>query len=288
MMDSLQLLKIKKTGFVDTTGSVVIAAEWDKAERFSDGLSLVYSGGKYGYIDTTGTMVIKPAYTYAYGFHDGAAIVKTGTYKNKDEAYGLIDKSGKIIAQTKYEEIKYLFSSNGVGYFVAEEKVGSGWNVSWKRSIFDATGRLVGGQSWDYVSGSDKESLSVKTSDGNYKHLNVDDGTLSETTRNNFYKEGAYISYKDENGLYGYTDVDEKIVIPAQWAEVQWLFDGEFASVGAGNQYTSIRKYGAINRNGDLVVPCEYDENVSFVDGQALVKKDGYWFIIDTEGNIVF
>jgi hypothetical protein len=66
------------------------------------------------------------------------------------------------------------------------------------------------------------------------------------------------------------------------------MFDGDVASVGDGNQYTTIRKYGAINRNGDLVVPCEYDKSISFVDGQALVKKDGYWYSIDTTGKIIF
>lgn len=284
--------KDKKTGFVNTEGKLIIPVEWDSADKFSCGLSLVKSGSKYGYIDTVGNMVIKPEYENAYTFRDGAAIVKTGTYKNKDEKYGLIDKTGKVIVQIKYDEIKYAFTDAGIGYFVAEEKIGSGWNVSWRRSVFDANGRLVGGKSWDYVSVNSKDNLTVKTDDGDYKQLSIIDGTLSDRSSNGAFgmssSVNVWYSYKDENGLYGYKDAEENIVIKAQWATVDWMFDGDVASVGDGNQYTTIRKYGAINRNGDLVVPCEYDESINFVDGQALVKKDGYWYSIDTTGKIIF
>jgi hypothetical protein len=49
-----------KSGFIDRTGKVVIAPQFDDCTSFTDGLAAVMVGGKLGYIEHTGKYVWEP------------------------------------------------------------------------------------------------------------------------------------------------------------------------------------------------------------------------------------
>ena len=56
------------------------------------------------------------------------------------------------------------------------------------------------------------------------------------------------------------------------------------------NGYATMRgynnKWGAINAQGQVVIPCEYDSQIVFdEDGFDRVRKDGEEFTIDVFGN---
>ena len=59
---------------------------------FSDGLSAVKKEEKWGYIDTSGKLVIQNIYDKAEDFHDGVAAVKKG-----DQTW-FIDKRGRKVS----------------------------------------------------------------------------------------------------------------------------------------------------------------------------------------------
>lgn len=62
--------------------------------------------GKYGYLHTDGTIAIQPQYTAALPFSEGRAVINTAAdYGN---AYGLIDKQGKMIIPAVYYEVQQL------------------------------------------------------------------------------------------------------------------------------------------------------------------------------------
>ena len=44
------MLKIDRFGYIDKTGKLVIPAQFDDADNFSEGLAGVYTHGKWGYI----------------------------------------------------------------------------------------------------------------------------------------------------------------------------------------------------------------------------------------------
>ena len=59
---------------------------------------------------------------------------------------------------------------------------------------------------------------------------------------------------------------------------------------GLRNGYATMRgynnKWGTINAQGQVVIPCEYDSLIVFdKDGFDRVRKDGEEFIIDVFGN---
>lgn len=83
----------KKAGFVDSSGRFVIAAVFDDALPFSDGLAAVRVEKLWGFIDATGRQVIPPTFEAAYYFREGVA------HAEKDGDDVLIDKAGKVLAR---------------------------------------------------------------------------------------------------------------------------------------------------------------------------------------------
>ena len=83
------------------------------------------------------------------------------------------------------------------------------------------------------------------------------------------------------NGLYGIINEQDDVVVP---------FNLDYPDVrGLSNGYATMRghngKWGAIDANGQVVIPCEYDSFIVFDEnGVDRVKKDGEEFLINTKG----
>lgn len=83
------------------------------------------------------------------------------------------------------------------------------------------------------------------------------------------------------NGKYGYIDPSGSEVIPCQWDDLGYFYEG-FAKAKRNE------KYGLIDRSGSLTVPCEWDAiHSGFHDGLALVERNGKYGYIDQEGTEV-
>ena len=74
-------------------GEFIIAAKYDLAFPFSDGLACINIDDKYGYIDKTGKVVIDRIYESAWPFKSGEALVKL------DGEWIYIDINGKLITK---------------------------------------------------------------------------------------------------------------------------------------------------------------------------------------------
>lgn len=90
----------ERWGYIDTSGSWRIAAEFSAARSFSDGRAAVStSGDRYGYIDKTGATVIPHLYRRADQFSDGRAVV----HLEYDAPAFYIDAHGKPAFEGKFE-----------------------------------------------------------------------------------------------------------------------------------------------------------------------------------------
>ncbi|WP_149526130.1 WG repeat-containing protein [Sphingobacterium hotanense] len=68
----------EKYGFENAQGKIVIQAEYDRAEDFSDDLALVMKNNKFGFIDKKGIVKIPLKYDNAESFYEGLAKVNQG------------------------------------------------------------------------------------------------------------------------------------------------------------------------------------------------------------------
>ncbi len=89
------------TGFVDTQGNVVIAFQdkWkvEGAWGFHEGMARVYSDGRTGYVDTTGALVIATQYYQGSDFSEGLAAVENG------DGFGYVDKTGATAIEHQFQ-----------------------------------------------------------------------------------------------------------------------------------------------------------------------------------------
>ena len=99
--------------YVDKDFNSLINKPFKWAGRFFDGLAIASENGYVGYINTKGNFVIKPEFEYALPFHNGVAKVwKSG------KPY-IIDKKGKILFENNYRFIKYAIKDSFEPIFIA-------------------------------------------------------------------------------------------------------------------------------------------------------------------------
>jgi len=116
---------VTKWGFVDTKGTIVIPAQFDRSGSFSEGRCVVGNDkDKWGYIDKSGKVIINYQFASASDFTNGSAVVSNA------EKFGAIDKDGKYIINPQFDRMQ----SDG-DLFVISQGSKYGW--------CDAAGKIL-------------------------------------------------------------------------------------------------------------------------------------------------
>jgi hypothetical protein len=80
-------------GFIDRTGTLVIAPQFEGVSGFRGGMSGIANGRKIGYVNTVGQVVVPPSLEYGSEFTDRAALVSDST------GYKIIDSDGRMLCR---------------------------------------------------------------------------------------------------------------------------------------------------------------------------------------------
>jgi hypothetical protein len=185
--EGLAEAKVKGTdrsGYIDHNGKFVISPQFGPRTflaPFSDGMARMEENERVGFIDQTGSRAIPPRFFNAFAFNEGRAWVvaeglclyvnsglgctdirtlpRSTTYEFSECKYALIDKSGSIISEKRFEAVKDF--SDGA----APVRVGNLWG------FVDSNGATVIEPRF-----SDAEpfsdGLSVVSVDGHYGYIN--------------------------------------------------------------------------------------------------------------------
>ncbi len=86
-------------GFINTTGSLVIADQFDEVRAFSNGLALVRKNGRWGYVNKDGRLQIPCKFRAAWPFHDGLARMQDDEGK-----FGYIYPTGEFAIEPNWVE----------------------------------------------------------------------------------------------------------------------------------------------------------------------------------------
>ncbi|GHV84578.1 hypothetical protein AGMMS50230_01860 [Spirochaetia bacterium] len=117
--------ELKKYGYADARGTIVIKPQFDKALTFSEGMAAVMLEQNYtqkwGFIDTSGKLVIPATYDLKPGrFSEGLAAVRIGT-SEYDYEMAYIDKTGKRVIENKNFNLNEFH--NGYAWVGAGDKM---------------------------------------------------------------------------------------------------------------------------------------------------------------------
>jgi WG repeat protein len=127
----------ERYGYIDRSGRFVIAPNFYRAQKFSEGRALVVPAGGghgYGFIDVQGRMVIKPDYVEARSFSEGLAAV---AIKDRDgkTIWGYINREGQWVIEPQF---KHVNSFSGGLAAVDCDEYGRAC-----QAYIDPTGRIV-------------------------------------------------------------------------------------------------------------------------------------------------
>ena len=224
-----------KWGYINKKGKVVIPLKYDYVEDFHEGLAAVKvkKGGKSGYINKKGKVVIPLKYGYARDFHEGLAAVEKGGKS------GYINKKGKVVIP-----FKYFNATSFSGGLAQVDNLGSSiWTTINKKGIAIAQYSEPNKVDDKFVFINKKGKKIVLTD-----YLSIE--PFSEGLAFALNKNGKW-GYIDENGNpvteFEYDDVD---------ASAAYQFDTRFHDGGVLVRKGD--KYGAINKEGKVVIPIEY------------------------------
>ena len=260
-----------KDGFIDRGGAVVIPPTFDEASPFQEGFARVKNNGRFGYIDMDGSMVVPPIYERAGHFQCGLACVKsTGKC-------GYINHAGQTITPLIFDE-GYAFNEN-MAAVVIDGHCG----------FIDSEGRMaippkfkVGQKLMTHGFGDGLASICV---DGLYGYINRSGEVVIQSfaTEASLFSHGvASVRRGKECYFIGRDGKRSFGDLCFQSADIS--FHEGLAAVeekGSG-------KWGFINRQGNWIIPAQFEDANGFSDGLAAVEvKGGLSGFINNLGEMV-
>jgi hypothetical protein len=271
-----------KWGFVDKTGKLVAPLIYEDVWDFSEGLAAVKMNDYWGFIDKTGRMVIPAVYDDALWFEDGLAKVE------KDGQYGFIDITGKEVVAPEFDAIEFFGG--------ARDRVGVLQNDKW--GIVDKeSGELIITPQYDLIKSFSNGLAAVETK-GKWGAINTQGQLVIPQIYDDLrgFNEGFIRAYKD--GKWGLIGYDGRIIAPFIYdiissGDFQPIFSEGLTPVNIGAReieedgWTRMEggKWGFINKQGKLVIPCKYMYVSTFDQGLARVLlSEEIHFFINREG----
>jgi hypothetical protein len=233
--------------FIDKTGAVVLEDAED-IDCFFDGLSRISRNGKTGFVDRNGHEVIPCKYDGAHQFCEGMTIVREDHLLPEDEQTEDMD----------------FYSTEGFIDKVGREVVPCG-KYDDLEEYHEGLARVSRDGKAGFV---DKNGYEVIPCEYDWAHD---------------FQEGLALAKKD--GEECYIDKDRRVVL--KLAELGVLSAWDFSDGLAAVICEPGGKRGYINKAGQLVIPCKYDEVHDFRDGLAMVKENSTWGFIDKTGQMV-
>lgn len=252
--------KNNKWGFVSKLGEEVIPVKYDRANAFSEGLTMVGQKNTYYIIDENGEIITTLTFDldeFGY-FNNGKITVE------KDKKVGVIDKYGKIIIPIEYNNI---FELSDNSYRVEKDN---------KAGIINQNGKTIIPIEYDEIDDF-SQNLTIVTKDGKKGIINKQGKIIIpiEYDEIDSFSKNLTIVTKDEKK--GLINTQGKIILPIEYQEISML-EENLAKIQKNG------KWGFINEQGKIVIPIEFDQAENFIRGTAEVEKAGQVFEIDKYG----
>ena len=219
---------------------------------------------------------------------------------------GLMDRSGDIVVQAKYDYLQQV----SVSYFAATTKEGG--------QIIKIDGTKVDVPPFDRVTVFSPKLFIVKTEDGAYLADHAFKRISPETDYDSIERlqEDGYAVVR-KGSLGGIINAKGEIVLPVEYGYLRLvgqgkavgqaelepaLFDLKTGEFRNGPQFSDMgdfiedrasfrgtnNLFGYLDLKGDVVIPAQFESNVDFKNGNLIVYRDNEAFVIDKDGASLF
>ena len=224
--------------------------DFDSVGEFNNGFAKVEKDEKYGVIDKTGKIIVPLEYDEVGDFQNGYAAVGRGDYTNKK--YGFVDLNGNVVIPLIYDYVRH-YKREGIVWVSKDRKEG----------FVDMAGNIIVPIEYDdaaffYYPFSNNI---IKTE----KEIIDDEG-----------KEHTYASLFDCKG---------NIILPAYPTYIPYVNETEGTAIAY--QYNRGEKIFIVDKSGEVFALPDYDDINDFSNGLTRVEKDGKYGFIDKTGKVI-
>jgi len=268
-------------GYIDTSGQLVIAAQFKEGRKFSEGLAAVKIDDRWGYTNQRGEVVIAPQFKSAGDFSEGLAQVEA---RGK---FGYVDKTGQFVIEPRFSRPQYSeFGEDGsFKNGIANVKDGM------KYLMIDRTGKAVGKCVFDCLTNFHDGMALIRGYKSGRPVLGFMDknGTIliepSYGDARNFSEGLVQVKYGNLTEPYRWFYIDRT---GHQAIKGNFYFAGSFSEGLAGVARDNYIKRGYIDTTGTMVIKAQFDSAGTFQGGIARVRIGNKWGYIDKTGNYVW
>ncbi len=256
--------KSKKYGVATLEGQIIVPVQYDQIDitgiylyaKNEQGTRVYNSNGTEANIDTNIAILNTKNEKYRIRINN-----ENGT------KYGVINKDGEQIIEEKYNYIEYLDNN----YFIVS-------NENSKLGVLD-----------------DKENIKIEVENDllqKVEHTNIIQTLTSQDQMTKLYSKDMVKICEMKDATI---EVEENHVIIYNDEEIKY-FSKDGKELKNTEAYPENKlfakkeneKWGFEDKNGNIVVGCEYDNVTEFNEyGFAAIKKDGKWGAINEQGKIV-
>ena len=255
----------------------------ESAGLFFQGLAKVKKfEGKWGFIDKTGKVVIDTKYDYVESFNDDLALVVL--YNEEGESqFGFINKKGEEVIQV---EDKYEFLSS-FSEGLAAYSNGDGWGFINKfgEKIIKAN------EEWDKVSSFCNGYASFKE-DNEWGLIDKEGNQIIRNKYKYVLKYYNGLALILDKGKIGFINIDREEVIEPDFDEIGLPFLTTTAIVKDGNDFIFIGKDGSqVNKNEVFNVSSEITTNLyknnNVINNEEVITSD-YFDVDQIVNKVIF
>lgn len=255
--------------FIDERGVVMgRVAKAITYSQFSDGLIVFERDGLAGYAMPNGQEVISAQFEIASSFVDGIARASLPGAR----LFGLIDKTGRWIVKPKYDEI--LDFTRGEPCTAAKLPGGAGW------VLLNRDGRRRLKQTFYSLKWVSEGVVAFRAETRNgllYGLMTIDGDLVLEprfTNCDDRVQDGL-LAAEIDNGGWGVVDQKGGWIIQPIYTSMGGYSQGLFLTYRGGHRRLDYTleggKFGFLNRQGETVIPFQFDGAMNFEDGYATV-----------------
>lgn len=266
-------------GYIDKSGEFVIEPQFYLCESFSNGVAPIMQripssyrspvwgslkNQNWGYIDRSGAVIVEPQFSHANDFKGNMARVDNYSELDDDgnrlseDFSNLINRSGRLL-------LPMLKPGDIYGRFWGELAI---VKINDKWGAINSEGEFVVEPKYDGLWGDSEGYGAYRLEDKNgYIRSDGVEVCSLPFKRFGFFCEGLALAFHPEQGKYGYIDEDFRFVIEPQFDGAEDFSEGLAAVYPNGK--CGVGKCGYINRQGKLVIPCNYFPGDRFHEGAA-------------------
>ncbi len=299
--DVLKITENGKYGLIDLAGKKILNTEYDSIESIlgiSDVLK-VEKDGKFGIVNLEGKKILENQYLdiQLLGSDSKSGFI----VKNEQNLYGVINYSGEIALEIKYEKIEQI-AGNSL-YVISEQG---------KQKVVNNLGEVILEDGFDEIIRFGQNGTSIiYIQNDKYGVMDTSKQVLINPEYDGIKEAKSEIFIVEQNGKYGIIDIDNNVKVDFVYNNISYSknaniyiaenqdFTNEFYNssfelkqTGYLIQINSEKAYIEIKQNDEYKyydytfseknVTDIYPDNTLYIS-----KKDGKYGFVDKDGNIV-